>query len=272
MSVGKLLRKALPFANVVATGIATATIQAGRTLEGLYLILGGTTFAFSHITLLRLKANGKTFFEASGTQVDKINKFQGLSYAATCLPVMFTEILGRDLVDQMMGAFDTSNGIANITVEVTITGATAPTLEAYLIESAPQNQAVAPIMKKVLRYPWSVSAGGQLSIQLPFGPVNGAVIQRIHIEHGVASNVQAVTIKENGVVVHESVKAVNDAHNTNYRATNQTNWYSVDMVPDFNVKNAMDTRQDKSLELIPTFGAADSGYVVVEYLDTLGNL
>jgi hypothetical protein len=271
MSVGKLLRNGLPFSNVVANGVATASILPGRTIEGIELTLGGT-FTYAHITLVRIKANGKTFYEASGTQIDKINKFQGLTYPATMLPILFTEIVGRDLVDQMMGAFDTSNGIANITIEVTIAGATSPTLTMSLIESAPQASSVSPIMKKVLRYPWSVAAGGQLPIMLPFGPVNGAVIQRIHIEHGVANNVTACVIKENGVVVHESTKAVNDAHNQMYRGVNQANWYSVDMVVDENVKNAMDTRTDKSLELIPTFGAADSGFVIVEYLDTLGNL
>lgn len=276
MSVGKLLRKGLPFANVTASGTATAQVMPGRTLEGIELSLGGTTFAYSHITLIRIKANGKTFYEATGVQADKINKFNGLLYAATLLPIMFVELMGRDLVDEMIGAFDTSNGIANITLEVTISGATAPTLDMYLIESAPQAGQVSPVMSKVLRYPFAVAAGGTISIPLPFGGVNGAVIKRLHVEHGVINNVSACTIKENGVVVHESIKAINDAHNTLFRSINQVAatpyWYSVDMMADENVKNAMDTRTDRSLELLPTFLAADSGFIVVEYLDTLGNL
>jgi hypothetical protein len=187
---------------------------------------------------------------------------------------MFTEVFGRDLVDQMLGAFDTSSGIQNITVEVTIGAATTPTLEMYLIESAPQVKSVSNLLKKILRYPFNTgAAGGQIAVQLPFGPVNGAIIQRIHVEHTVASNVLAMTIKENGVVVHESVKAVNEAHNQVFRSTNQTNMYTVDLICDENLKNAMDTRTDRSLELLPTFGAAaDSGFIVVEYLDVLGNL
>lgn len=271
MSVGKLVRQGLPFSNVVATGIASAQISPGRTIEGIQLMMGGT-FTYAMISLIRVRANGKTFFEGSGTEIDRINKFQGLNYPATVLPLMFTEVMGRDLVDQMMGAFDTSTGIANITIEVTIAGATSPTLSMFLIESAPQAESVSQVIKKLLRYPFSVSAGGQLNIQLPFGPVNGAVIQRIHIQHGVANNVTACVVKENGVVVHESTLASNTAFNQLYRSANQTNWYSVDMVADENVKNAMDTRTDRSLELVPTFGAADSGFVLVEYLDTLGNL
>ena len=284
MSVGKLLRKGLPFNNVsaVAGSIATAMIQPGRTIEGLELNMAGTGLSLASISLVRLRANGKVFYEATGTQIDKINRFQGLSYTAASatavfLPIMFTELKGRDLLDEMMGAFDTSNGIANVSIEVTIgTATTVTALELYLIESAPQAGVIAPAMTKVLRYPYSVSAGGQLSIPLPFGPVNGSVIKRNHVEHATVNNVTGMTIKENGVVVHESVKVFNDGHNVLFGKTNQQAatpyWYSVDLMADCNVKNAMDTRTDRSLELVPTFGAADSGFVLVEYLDTLGNL
>lgn len=271
MSVGKLIRKGLSFANVVANSTATAQITPGRTLEGFYLLMGGT-FTSAHVTLLRMKVNGKAVIEATGAQLDKIAKFSGMNYPTTVLPVMFTEMTGRDFVDQMAGAFDTSKGIDSITVEVTIGAATSPTLECYLIESPPQAGAFSKLMHKVLRYPYSVSSGGQLPISLPFGPNNGAIIKRIHVEHGVANNVTALTLKENAVVVHESTKAINDAHNQFFRSVNQTNTYSVDMMPDENVRNCMDTRSDRSLELLVTFAAADTGMVIVEYLDQLGNL
>lgn len=272
MSIGKLIRKGLSFSNVVAAGTATANITPGRTLEGIYLVMGGTTFNSSHISLLRMKVNGKTVIEGSGAQLDKIAKFGGLSYPATALPIMFIELPGRDFVDQMAGAFDTTRGINTITLEVTIAGATSPILDMYLLESPPQTGGFSELMHKIIRYPFNVSSGGQLPIQLPFGPNNGAIIKRMHIEHGVANNVQAVTIKENAVVVHESVKAINDAHNQFFRSINQTNTYTVDCMPDENIRNCMDTRSDRSLELLVTFGAADSGMVVVEYLDKLQNL
>lgn len=272
MSVGKIIRRGLSFSNVVASGIATAQIPHGRTIEGLHLVLGGTTFNYSHITLIRLRANGKVFWECTGSQADRLAKYQGLNYPVALLPIHFTELRGRDLVDQMLGAFDTSSGIANLTIEVTITGATAPTLEYYLLESGPQAEQVSAVMSKVLRYPWSMASAGRLPVALPFGPVSGSVIRRIHVEHGVANNVQAVEVKENGVVVHESLRAVNEGHNQAYFKVNQANVYTVDFMPDWNVKNAMDTRTDRTLELLLTLGAADSGTVLVEYLDTLGNL
>ena len=38
------------------------------------------------------------------------------------------------------------------------------------------------------------------------------------------------------------------------------------------VKKALDTRDARSLEWLLTFSGADSGVVLVEYLDVLGNL
>lgn len=287
MAVGKLIRKGLPFANVTANQTATCSIMPGRTLEGIIISMLGTGLGggtpISVIGLVRLKANGKTFYEATGTQIEKLMKYQGMtlptqSATAVWLPIIFTEIKGRDALDEMAGAFDTSQGIANITMEVTLGAATTITqMQLYLIESAPQPKQIAPVMAKVLRYPYNAASAGQISVALPFGPVNGAVIKRIHIEQTTANNVRAVTIKENGVVVHESDNntatdpTVNN-YNGLYGNSAQSNWFTVDFMIDDDLKNCLDTRQDKSLELLVTLNAADSGMVLVEYLDTLGNL
>jgi hypothetical protein len=52
----------------------------------------------------------------------------------------------------------------------------------------------------------------------------------------------------------------------------QTNMYTVDFVLDGEIDKALDTRDARSMEWLPTFSAADSGYILVEYMDTLGNL
>lgn len=272
MAVGKVITPGLPFSNVVASGIATAKITPGRTLEGILLELGGTTFAYSNITLIRVKANAKVIMEMTGAQAQALLNYDGLTFPATVLPIMFAAIEGRDLVDEMIGAFDTSQGVASITIEVTISGATSPTLAMHLIESAAQGSAASTVMKKVLRYPWNVSSGGQLPVDIPFGPNNGAIVKRLHVFYGVASNLTEAVVKENGVVVYDTLSSVAQAFNQLYKKSNQSNCFTIDFVPDDNMKNAMDTTQDKSLSLLLTFGAADSGYVVAEYLDTLGNL
>lgn len=276
MAVGKIFRQALPFSNVAANNTATAQITPGRTIEGILLKCGGTTFdAQTHISLIRIKANGKTIYEATGAQASAIEEFRGESHSDSYVWIDFTESQkGRDFLDEMIGAWDTSAGVANITAEVTIGGATAPTLVAYTLESAPQtananSKVYAGLMHKVLRYPYSIAAGGAQNIALPFGPVNGAIIKRIHITH---ANLTQVVMKQDAIVLVDALLADLQFMNTKFSNVNQSGYATIDFMADGNVKNALDTRDARSLELQPTFSAADSGYVIVEYLDQLGNL
>lgn len=271
MAIGKLFRDGLPFSVVPANGVATAEITPGRTIEQIILQLGGTSLTKAMLTMIKLKANGKVIWEATGSQIDKLNAFRGYASDAAFLPIIFTELKGRDRVDQFVGAFDTSKGIKNITLEVTVAGATAPTIKIHLLESAPQKANYSPVIAKVLRYPFDKASGGRLPVSLPFGGT-GAVLKRLHIEHGVADNVTAVTLKQDGLVVHESDAASNAYLNSLHGRTNQTKTYSLDFGIDDNSMNLLDTRDMRSLEFLIDFGAADSGYVIAEYLDTLGNL
>lgn len=276
MSVGKLTRYGLPFSNVVNTGIATNNITPGRTLENLRLRLGGTTFTKAMITGVNIKANGKTIVEGTGPQIDAINAYRGVNQAAAFLELQFADYSLNNEFDRMVGAFDTSLGIANITTEITIAGATAPTLLPIVIESAAQKdrsgQAApfAPLISKLLRYPFNISNGGRLAMNVPFGPQSGSIIKRMHVFHG--GQMTGAVVREDGLVVHESVTAENQQEQTMQGRLPQTNCYTIDFVVDGDIRKALDTRQSRSLEWLFDFSAASSGTVYVEYLDPLGNL
>ena len=275
MSVGKLTRYGLPFSNVVATGIATNNVTPGRTLEVLRLRMGGT-FTKAMISMLRVKANGKTIIEGSGARLDAINAYRGVATAATFLDLNFADYSLNNELDRMVGAFDTSLGISNISTEVSIAGATSPTLMPIVIESAQQkastgeNQPFAPLISKILRYPFNIATGGRLPVNVPFGPQSGSIIKRLHVFHG--GNMTGATVKQDGLVIHESVTAENQHEQSRFGRVPQTNCYTIDFVVDGNIRNALDTRDAKSLEWLFDFSAADTGEVLVEYLDPLGNL
>lgn len=277
MSIGKITRYGLPYANVVASGTATNNVTPGRTLETLRLKLGGTNFTKAMMSLIRIKANGKTIIEGTGTELDKLNAYRGPSQNANFLDIQFADFSQLSELDKQVGSFDTSRGIANITTEVTIAGATAPTLTPILIESAQQKTAggdaspFADVMSKFLRYPFNISTGGRLPVTVPFGPQNGAIIKRLHVIQNTG-NMTGATVKEDGLVIHESIKAENDLSQTLMGRVPQTNFYTIDFCLDGNVRKALDTRSAKSLEWLFDFSAADSGNIIVEYLDTLGNL
>lgn len=277
MSVGKTTRKALPFANVVATGDATNQISIGKTLNNLQLQLGGTTFTKAMITMFRLKANAKTIFEGTGTQIDKINAYRGLTANAAFLDIAFEDLSGMDQLDRFIGALDTSQGIVSLTTEVSIAGATAPTLIALLEEAAPQRDAkgnpspFSGLMCKQLRYPFNVASGGDLPLNFPFGPQNGAVIKRVHV-FNTGGLMTGAVVKENSLVIHETTKTQNEYMQTKNGRVPQAGVYTIDFIMDGSCRNAFDTRQAQSVEWILTFSGADSGYVVIEYLDSLDNL
>ena len=285
MSVGKIRRYPPPFSNVVAAGVATNEIKTLRTIEQLQLKLGGTTFTKAMITDLKVKVNGKTIWQGTGTQLDKLSAFRGETVNANFLNINFTDLRGLGEVDRMVGALDCSliqaksaAQACTINLEVTIAGATAPTLLCMVVESATQSDPagnpllIADLVTKVLRYPYNVAAGGQLSIPLPFGANIGTRIKRLHLEH--TGNAIAMLIRQDGNVIHESLLAEVQYEQTRQvpALVPQTNWYSVDWMMDGNFLKTLNTNDAKSLELIPTFSAADNGYVIVEYVDPLGNL
>lgn len=273
MAIGKILRQGLAFSNVVAAGVASCLLPIGRTIERITLMMGGTTFNETHMTSIKLRANGKVIIDLTGSELKKINAYRGIVSSTNYLTIDFSEIFGRDRLDQVIGGFDTSVGIAQLSLEITIAGASAPTLSAYVMESDRQPGGYSPIIAKILRYPFQTSAGGVLPIQLPFGPVNGSVIKRMHLSHSVASNVNNCVVKQDGVIVFEAGRALNEAIQVEHKKTPQANFYTVDFCVDNNQSNAFDTRDARSLELLPTFNAAEpTGAVLVEYYDTLGNL
>ena len=277
MSIGKIIRDGLPFANVVASGVATANITPGRTLEKITLKLGGTTFTKAMMTRIVIKANGKAVIDTTGTILDKLNAYRsGIAQDAAYLDIFFADFGLNNEFDRMVSAFDTSSGIVNITAEVTISGATAPTLAMKLVESAGQKDRsgasapFAPLLAKFLSYPFNLASGGRLPFQLPFGAVNGCIIKRVHVAHG--GYMTGATVKEDGLVVMENIKAENEYQQKQMGRTPQANIYTLDFVADGNITKAMDTRNARSLEWLFEFSQADSGTVIVEYLDTLGNL
>lgn len=276
MSLAKLINRGLPFSNVVATGTATANITPGRTLDSFVLKLGGTTFTKAMLTMLRFKANGKTVIEASGTELDKINAYRGVTSDASYLSVPFYDEKLVSEFDRAVSAFDTSIGVANMTIEAQITGATAPTLDHILALSGAQKMRdgvsapYAHFLGKILRYPFNIATGGKLPVTVPFGPTSGAIIKRVHVFHG--GNMVGATVKQDGMVLHESLRLENEYEQKRHGRVPQANMYTLDFVADGNVSKALDTRDARSLEWLFDFSAADSGSILVEYLDPLGNL
>lgn len=263
-----LLIKNLPFTNVVASGVATASLPVGMSYNRILLRLGGTTFTKAMITNIKVRLNGKVIFENTGARLDAINTFRGQAVSANFLVVDFTEPKAKMMAEQYIGNLNTAQGVSSLTLEVTISGATAPTLESFSEVGPP---AALGVVAKQLLFTMSVGGSGKFPFKLIDVANRGAIIKRVHFAHG--GNLTELEVKKNGVVIHDNVPTVvNTFHLAEYGKVAQTNLYSYDPCLDNNYTNAIKTQDMVSLEFNVTSSAADTVTACLEVLDLLGNM
>jgi hypothetical protein len=265
--------KLQPFNNVVASGLATCDLSnlLGFSVERIILQLGGT-FTKSMITGIQLKANGKIIWDDSGARTDTRNAYRGITANAAFLVLDFAEIRSKTELGQNLGCMDTTAGISNLKLEITIAGATAPTLQGYAEVNRPQvDPAQAPtrdLIAKVVSSTMTIGAGGTFSIPVPHMSAQdgGSMFKRVHF---FSANMTALVIKKNGIVIEDSVKAVNDFNQGEYRKVPQASVYTFDPIIDDNQSQVLNTRDAQTVEVLATFSAGETITVVAEVLEPL---
>lgn len=263
-----LLVKNVPFANVVASGKATVNLPIGMSYNKVILALGGTAFTKSMITDVSVKLNGKIIYQETGSRLDLINQYRGLTAAAGFLTLDFTEPRAKSMIEQYVGNINTASGVSSLTVEVTIAGATAPTLDSYSEMGPPAQLGV---IAKHIPFTAAFASSGKIPMKLIDITNRGGIVKRIHFAH--TGNFSALEVKKNGIVIWDNVlAAVNTFWLGEYQKTSQTNMYTYDPCADNNYANALKTADATALEFNPTFTAADTVTAVVEVLDVLGNM
>lgn len=263
-----LLIKNLPFSNVAANGVATVSLPIGMSYNKIILALGGGAFTKSMITDIKVRLNGKVIFQNTGSRLDLQNTARGYSVSAGYLVIDFTEARAKIMAEQYLGNINTAAGVSSLTVEVTIAGATTPTLDSYAELGPP---APLGIIAKQILFPTSFAGAGKFPLKIIDVANRGAIIKRVHFAHG--GNMTALEVKKNGIVIHDNIPtAVNNFWLADYLKTAQTNLYSYDPCADNNYTNAIKTTDMLSLEFNLTVSAADTVTAVLETLDTLGNM
>lgn len=228
-----------PFQNVVAAGTAIADMNKflGSVLEKITLTLGGTTFTKSMITSIQLKLNGKVVWESDGSKLDAANLYLGATADATVLKIDFMDRKAVTVNARQAGAIDLSvgSGITSVRLEVTIAGATAPTLVGFCDVSPPSaDPAEAGIRGLILRRhraTYVVGAAGTFALPIPhLDPAGGGSnYRRIYLYSANLTNLK--TARE-GVTEHELTKLQNEAaQKDNFRAP-QANLVVFDPVQD----------------------------------------
>jgi hypothetical protein len=268
-----------PFQNVVASGVAIGDMNKflGTVLEKITLTLGGTTFTKAMITKLELKANGKVIYETDGSKLDASNLYMGMTSDVTILKIDFMDRKASTVNARQAGAIDlsTGSGIASLRIEVTIAGATAPTLVGFCDVQPPTNDpaeaGIRGLMVRRHRATYVVGAAGQFALPVPhLDPAGGGSnYRRINI---YSANLTAIKTVREGVTEHELTKLQNEASQKDNFRLPQANLVVFDPVQDGQLAGrTWDTRPAagvRSAQFYATFSAGETITIETEELLT----
>ena len=279
----------LPAQNVVATGKATINLAnlLGYSIEYILLELGGTSFTKSMISEAVIKANAKVIYDDVGSNIDSRMQYRGEAASATYLVIAFDESrarttvaktvsgkgsLNQNVVDgEKIGAIDTTFGIQQLTAEITIAGATAPTLNAYAeLSPAPSSDdRFRGLIGKTLNFTVSPAAAGTFLFDVPYGRQNGAIIKRIFL---IGSTVTGYKVKKNGIEIQNVASvALNSYQQQREGRVPQTNVMAIDFIKDGNQTAALNAYDANTMEYYLTVSGAGNVTIVVEFYDLLNN-
>lgn len=257
-----------PFQNVTGTGVAIADMNKflGTVLEKITLTLGGT-FTKSMITKIELKLNGKVVYETDGSKLDASNLYLGATSDVTVLKLDFMDRKAVTVNARQAGAYDLSvgSGITSVRLEVTISGATNPTLVGFCDVSPPSNDPAEAGIRGLLlrrhRATYVVGAAGTFALPIPhLDPAGGGSnYRRLYI---YSANLTALKTAREGVTEHEVTKLQNEASQKDNFRVPQANLVVFDPVQDGQLSGrTWDTRPVagvRSAQMYGTFSAGET--------------
>lgn len=263
------------FQNVANSGVAINDLNKllGTVLEKLTLVLGGT-FTKAMITRIDLRANGKTIWETSGARLDLINAYNGQTVDATVIKLDFMDRRAVTVNARQAGAIDLSaaSGITQLRLEVTIAGATNPTLVGFADVSPPTSdpaeQGIRFLFKRKHQATFVVGGAGEFALPIPhIDPAGGGSnYTRIGI---YSANLTGFKTVRDGITEHELTKFQNDtAQRDNFKFP-QTGLTVFDPVQTGTLMgNTWDTRKGVvgSASFLATFSAGETITIETEEL------
>lgn len=257
-----------PFQNVSANGIATVEIPRWNlAINRLTLVLGGTTFTKAMISDIKIKLGARIVYQITGSRLDTINQYKGINVDATHLTLDFTERDAPDIVAKEIATYDLGVITDKVFIEVTIAGATAPTLAGFAMltptsRNPQQPNSGNPYIMKLTQAVVSLNGAAKWPVSA-FQP-KGALVKRLHLFHTFVTQVE---VKKSGIIVFEGLVTDLQFMETEYRKVAQAGHFAVDFVVDNNQSGMLKTADASSLELNVWTSAADTVTLVQELVD-----
>lgn len=265
------------FRNVANSGIATCDLSnmLGKVLEKITLTLGGT-FTRAMMTRIELFLNNKSVWVDDGTRAEAKNVYNGGSTDVTILKIDFMDRKAVTINARQAGAWDLSreSGITSARLEVTIAGATNPTLVGFADVSPP----VADASEKDIR--WLLArrhrttqvigaSGTEIALDVPHLAPNGggSVYRRVYI---YSANMTALKGMREGVTEFDLTKAQNEAAQKDNFKVPQANLVVLDPVQDGQLLGRVwDTRPGSGVRSAVLYGTFSAGETITIDTDEL---
>jgi hypothetical protein len=281
----QFIRKLEPFQNVVATGraVLSSKLVLGNVIERVYLVLSGGAFTKAMITAVRVRLNGKVVFgDVSGTVLDLIQRYTLLNNTAGYLTIDFTEPTARSIQGQLMGAINTNAaGVTDFTIEVDISGATTPALDAWVQLRSPASMTpaqgfaaeLAPVIRALIPTTLPVTAANETQFDVNYGSGGTSLIKRLFVSSSILTSFR---VKRNSLDIFETVApSLNTYMELDYGRVAQSNMYVWDPLVDGNQSDAIPTRANgipANFQFLFTSSGAGSHLVLADVYGTLGGL
>jgi len=265
-----------PFTNVVASGLAVCDLRSlfGYTIQRIILQLGGGALTKAMLTLIQVKANGKVIVDTTGTRLDNRQTYKGITANAAFLTIDFLELRARSKIGLDGGGLDTTIGIKDLRVEVTITGATTPSLNAYAELSTPQTGPdmvnFRPLVARSHNAAQTIGAAGTFPLTVPHLDPNsgGSIFKRIHI---FSANTTGARVERNGIREWEvNSVAANSYNQTEYARAPVASVFTLDfMVDGLLESNVLDTRPASGTTTANVFATLSGSETITVEVETL---
>lgn len=265
-----------PFQSVPTTGIAINDLNKllGSVLEKIKLTLGGT-FTRAMITLVQMKLNGKVVFETTGTRLDASALYNGMTSDVTILNLDFMDRKALTVNARQAGSYDLSkkSGIVSARLEITIAGATAPTLIGIADVSPPTDDPNEEGIRWLLSRKHSntqvIGASGTYALQIPhIDPAGGGSnYRRVYIFSANCTGIKSV---REGIAEHEVLKLQNEASQKDNFKVPQANLIVFDPVQDGQLQGrTWDTRPGSGVRSAQFYGTFSAGETITIETDEL---
>lgn len=262
-------------------GTAVFILPIGLSYEFLALTYVGITLA--QMTNIRLQANGKPIQEfRTGTELDKLNQFDGLQAASGILMLYLNSFGMRTREAEEFTRLGTGMGfndkptvtdqsgktirnplynpypINQLTLQIDC-GATPTTFTLHALQSDP---APTGVIRKIRRFEYTAAGTTFELVDLP----RGDLIRKLAISN---PEVLQLEVKRDSVTVFDRKEAMNDLIQTNGIRTPLASWFIFDTSENGNAAEDLVTAGVNDLRFKITLSAAGALPLTVEYLGML---